>query len=841
MLKRGHLTKFKPPLGAKLNPEHPLSKGCVGHWLLNEGGSPNFKDLSSYHENASFGTSAPTWSNGLHGDALSLSAGAQYTTVPSYNNVGVLSGATRCSWSFWINQSTVATNRFFQQWDTGTSAWIIQGYTAGTLLFATQLNSSYLEVQNTTTAFVVNRWYHVVVTWVAPNPSGVTIYINGRKEATSVVSGSTVANIPSTTGPVQIGTSVSSSSFVGKIDDLRIWNRVLTPNEVNTLYTNPFVNLDFPKRHILLLPVVINTTVNVSALNIQSAIQTTTIRTVNGGNTNIDICAGGLSLASAAYQVSNPCIVNPVALNISSAVLAASPTISVTLGLFSLNVFSQAQTATFTSGSSVTINVAALNISSTAQTATGPGGGVTVSVSALSITSATQAPSITGNCSVSVSVTSLTSAANAPNVTGTALVSPSVVNVTSATQSPIISGTAIVSVSVRTITSATLAPSVSGAALVSPSVVSVSSSAKTVTVSGNATISPSVLNITSTAQTVTVQASGSITVPVSVLNITSTTQAPSISGSASISVSATSITSTAQTVTVQTGGSVTVNASVLSISSATQVVSVSGTANISPSVVNITGVAQTVIVQGSAIVSPVVLNITSAINAITVSGNAVISASVLSITSLAKTVTPVISPNISVLGITSATLAPSISCGVTVSLSVLNIISAIQTPSVSGSGNATVSVSVLNITSVAQTVTVQGSATASPIAVNITSGVLSPTLKRDYTVDVSTVSVITATPNPSSNNAFITVGVLSIVSAVQAPVVSCGVTIKTIKIVCCLIQDYVEGQIQVRNYTQMSAMIEDYIQIYADIHITNWVVSRVDIKDHVTGQVVLRG
>ena len=41
----------KPPLGIRLNPGHPLARGLVGCWLMNEGGGNLVRDLSSNNNN----------------------------------------------------------------------------------------------------------------------------------------------------------------------------------------------------------------------------------------------------------------------------------------------------------------------------------------------------------------------------------------------------------------------------------------------------------------------------------------------------------------------------------------------------------------------------------------------------------------------------------------------------------------------------------------------------------------------------------------------------------------------------------------------------------------------
>ena len=81
----------------------------------------------------------------------------------------------------------------------------------------------------------INNWYHVLVT----RESGVfTMYINS--EITSQNSGYNY-NFVNTNNPIRIGDQSCTSpeeNFDGKIDDIAIWNRALSSEEVLSLYQN---------------------------------------------------------------------------------------------------------------------------------------------------------------------------------------------------------------------------------------------------------------------------------------------------------------------------------------------------------------------------------------------------------------------------------------------------------------------------------------------------------------------------------------------------------------------------------------------------------------------------
>lgn len=75
----------------------------------------------------------------------------------------------------------------------------------------------------------VGQWYHMVA---VRNPAGtVDFFINGEKIGDSVTSGI----IPSDQSLV-IGNNIWGEQYYGSIDDLKIWNRGLSPKEISLLY-----------------------------------------------------------------------------------------------------------------------------------------------------------------------------------------------------------------------------------------------------------------------------------------------------------------------------------------------------------------------------------------------------------------------------------------------------------------------------------------------------------------------------------------------------------------------------------------------------------------------------
>lgn len=93
---------IKPPVGAQLNRDHPLSKGLVGCWLFNEGKGLRVNDYSGTNRHGVLsGNPLPKWVSGKYGPSLRFPAsgtslvtatanfGLPYSVCLSFRNNGI--------------------------------------------------------------------------------------------------------------------------------------------------------------------------------------------------------------------------------------------------------------------------------------------------------------------------------------------------------------------------------------------------------------------------------------------------------------------------------------------------------------------------------------------------------------------------------------------------------------------------------------------------------------------------------------------------------------------------------------------------------------------------------
>ncbi|MFC1722449.1 LamG-like jellyroll fold domain-containing protein, partial [Patescibacteria group bacterium] len=160
-----------------------------------------------------------TTTTGKFGGAISVDGSGDYVST----NVDLSSAKTISAW--------VKANSFPNTWnvplDTGSSDGLIFSANSGGTFYARQGGSS--EGSSSNNSLSTGTWYHVVGTYVDGTYSN--LYINGEKQAGS--SQGAYAGSGNTT----IGSwSEAGNGWDGVVDEVRIYNRALSANEVKALY-----------------------------------------------------------------------------------------------------------------------------------------------------------------------------------------------------------------------------------------------------------------------------------------------------------------------------------------------------------------------------------------------------------------------------------------------------------------------------------------------------------------------------------------------------------------------------------------------------------------------------
>lgn len=298
-------------------PSYVPTSGLVGWYPFNG----NANDLSGNGNNLTNNNSVT-----FSADRFSLSSSsANFNGINqtlSKTNPSIFSGNSDRTISFWINQSgTITGQSSLININNGANG---QCYTSSSIEVESSLSGNFLfwrRCDDAGWAFnrSLNVWYHVVLTY---SNNTVKLYLNNTLLNTSSSISGITNTIPSN---LIIGGGLTNNNnnifWKGKIDDIGMWNRVLTNQEVSQLYTgcnmsiasiSPSGSTTFCQGNSVLL----NSNLQGSLFSytwVQSGTAITganssTYSATQGGSYTLKVDSGGCSVTSAPLVVT----VNPI-------------------------------------------------------------------------------------------------------------------------------------------------------------------------------------------------------------------------------------------------------------------------------------------------------------------------------------------------------------------------------------------------------------------------------------------------------------------------------------------------------------------------------------------------
>ena len=212
-------------------------QGLVAGINLNE----NISDEESITSNGDI-----SWIDGLDGRALSLDEDGEFISLPDSNALDLLGGGSVSVWVYPVQHINFAgiLHKGIET-DFSDEAWSLQywsAYKPSMILY----NEAGLKKQITSdTALELNKWHHLTASWGFDSSDGkdrFKFYVDGEKKGELDIS--SFLPLRNSPGDLIIGSQLPEShsatygyiTFRGAIDNILIYNRLLTEEEVSALY-----------------------------------------------------------------------------------------------------------------------------------------------------------------------------------------------------------------------------------------------------------------------------------------------------------------------------------------------------------------------------------------------------------------------------------------------------------------------------------------------------------------------------------------------------------------------------------------------------------------------------
>ncbi len=202
-------------------------RGLKVHYPFNEGTGSTAYDASGSGNNGIIINSR--WTTGKNGSALSFNGTNSYVSIS--NSLPAFSEFTCAAW---VKTADLAANRgVFTSGGANTSGFRFRVNSTGAVWLMMAGGGSYTTISTATGIIQSGSFYHICVT--GKSGQYMRIYVNGALVKEKITK--QIINAPTTPGYVGTSWSPSSELMKGIIDNVRIYNRALSDQEVQSIYS----------------------------------------------------------------------------------------------------------------------------------------------------------------------------------------------------------------------------------------------------------------------------------------------------------------------------------------------------------------------------------------------------------------------------------------------------------------------------------------------------------------------------------------------------------------------------------------------------------------------------
>jgi hypothetical protein len=214
------------------NISSPIIESLVGHWKMDEGSGNTFIDHSGNGNTGEIiNPSGVSWTTGKLGQAAIFNSNFLPFGLVKHNSTIDLT--KQLTISAWIRPNAVENKGILSKLSgDGYEFRIISGGKIEFRINRATSGTRYKLLSNQSYIADGKTWTHVAVTFSGNNS---TLYINGKEDNSIDFN---LVSIISNTSDLRIGAVGNGNRWNGGLDDMRLYNKALTENEISTLYEN---------------------------------------------------------------------------------------------------------------------------------------------------------------------------------------------------------------------------------------------------------------------------------------------------------------------------------------------------------------------------------------------------------------------------------------------------------------------------------------------------------------------------------------------------------------------------------------------------------------------------
>ena len=234
--------------GLVLDRAHPLVRGLVGWWPMNEGAGTRINDLSGFGNHGTLTSGAKMWGSSL-GGGIYLDGTDDYALIPHSPSLAIVGDITL---SCWVNSAFGSFGMLINKGASGVTNpyqfFVFGG--GGNRIVARGNGTVEAAFYATDSGIPLSKWTHVVATM-----SGTTAY--HYRNGVPGGSGALSTTVADSGGALYLGRRGDGYYTQMLMAHARIYNRALSAVEVAQLYADPLAGALAPVRARLNVPVVV--------------------------------------------------------------------------------------------------------------------------------------------------------------------------------------------------------------------------------------------------------------------------------------------------------------------------------------------------------------------------------------------------------------------------------------------------------------------------------------------------------------------------------------------------------------------------------------------------------